>query len=593
GRVRASALAARTQEANAAGTVVDVLVGYSPGFANAQGGQSAALTRINFMVDYTNEAYVNSEDSTARLGRVRLVGTMQVNYADNTDNTETLENLSGYNSATGRERTPDPAFQALRAARETLGADLVSFVHDFRTPENDSCGVAWLIGGSKQGIDPNAGWDYLGYSVVSDGQDVDEGDGGNYYCEDHTFAHELGHNMGLAHDRETSSGDDGTLDNPSDYGVSDYSFGYKLSHLTSRFYTVMAYGDSGQTSYNLFSNPRKTCEGAPCGVAKGQPEAADAALSLSETMPLIAAFRASKVADADASAVLGISDYDGDGRADILWHNRTSGVSTIWKAANAAAQQAVTTVASSSWVIAGNGDFDGDGRADILWRNTADGRNTIWRSGNSGTQIAVNPVTNLAWSLVGVGDFDGDGKSDLLWRNGSNGTNAIWKGAKSGTQQSIRAVTDVAWKVAAVADFNGDGRDDILWRNGQTGANAIWGSGNASTPTAVTGVTNLAWSVAGAGDFSGDGKADILWRNASTGVNTIWKSAVSSSQQAVAATAKPGWRVAATLDFNGDGRADILWRHGTTGVNVIWRSGNANTSQAVQTVASQAWQVSG
>ena len=94
---------------------------------------------------------------------------MQVNYhRQQQQQRHALEKLSGY-QAPAHGITPDPAFNALRAARETYGADLVSLVRKFQAPENDSCGVAWLLGGGKQGIDADVGWDDLGYSVVSDG----------------------------------------------------------------------------------------------------------------------------------------------------------------------------------------------------------------------------------------------------------------------------------------------------------------------------------------------------------------------------------------------------------------------------------------
>jgi hypothetical protein len=587
GRVRAGALAPRGQQANAAGTVVDVLVGYSPGFVTAMGGQSGALTRINFLVDYTNQAYANSEDSTARLGRVRLVGTMQVNYADNTDNTDTLEKLSGYNSASGMERTPDPAFQALRAARETLGADLVSFVHDFRTPENDSCGVAWMLGGGKQGIDPNDGWDYLGYSVVSDGQDVDEGDGDNYFCEDHTFAHELGHNMGLAHDRDTSAGDDGTLDNPDDYGVSDYAFGYKLSHLSSRFYTIMAYGDSGQTSYNLFSNPRKTCDGVPCGVAKGQAGAADASLSLSETMPLIAGFRSSVV----STGAVARNDFNGDGRSDVFWRDFRGGGNIIWLGANSGTRQTMSAVSDLSWKPVATGDFDGDGKSDIAWRRASTGADVIWRSGNANTLLATSHVTDLDWEIVGAGDVSGDGKADLVWRNRSTGANVIWKSANSSTRQAVTTVPSANWRIAGVADFDGDGKADLFWRHVTLGTHTIWRSGNSSDTLSVATVSDLDWQLAGVGDFDGDGRADLIWRHRRTGSNLIWKGANAATTQSVTPVTDLRWNIVAIGDYDGDGADDLLWRHGTGGASVIWRSAKSSAQVSVTAVTNMDWQV--
>ena len=87
----------------------------------------------------------------------------------------------------------------------------------------------------------------------------------------------------------------------------------------------------------------------------------------------------------------------------------------------------------------GFSDFDGDGRSDILWRNDSTGANAIWRSANSATPQTMTAVTNLAWKVVGVGDFDGDGRSDILWRNDSSGPNAIWRSGNLATPQTIAA----------------------------------------------------------------------------------------------------------------------------------------------------------
>jgi len=286
-----------------------------------------------------------------------------------------------------------------------------------------------------------------------------------------------------------------------------------------------------------------------------------------------------------------IGDYNGDGKSDVFWRNASTGGNVIWKSANSATPQAVTSLSPGDWRVAGRGDFDGDGKADVLWRNESTGSNVIWKSGNSATPQAVTGVTNDDWKVVGVGDFSGDGKADVFWRNASTGANTIWKSGNSATPQATASVTNLGWQVVGIGDFNGDGTADVLWRDTGTGANAIWKSGNKATPQAVTGVTSQDWKIVATGDFDGDGKSDVFWRNTSTGADTIWKSANSATQQATSAVTSQAWKVVGTGDFDGDGKSDVFWRNTSSGANAIWRSGNLATSQAVSGVTNLAWNV--
>ena len=283
-------------------TRVDLIIGYTTGFATRLGGQSQAATRLNFMVDLANQAYANSGVA----GQLVLLRTIEVNYPDNTLNRSALYQLSGVTctatASTGQHYLPDmgvnctPAtvpvgLQPLIDARQHYGADLVSLVRNYTQPENSTCGVAWLLGGAQHAI--GAADANFGLSVVSDSS-------GSLYptngqtCRHETFAHELGHNMGLAHDQAYAAGtddtnNDGNLLDPEEYGRYADSFGYTTGAGAGNFYTIMAVPAPGQVAYRVFSNPRiTTCGGFACGVV-GQ---SDNAATLALTMPVIAGFRA-------------------------------------------------------------------------------------------------------------------------------------------------------------------------------------------------------------------------------------------------------------------------------------------------------------
>ncbi|PYJ19490.1 MAG: hypothetical protein DME99_12390, partial [Verrucomicrobia bacterium] len=121
------------------------------------------------------------------------------------------------------------------------------------------------------------------------------------------------------------------------------------------------------------------------------------------------------------------SDFNGDGKADILWQNSSTGQRVIWLMDGTALQSVVNlgTVATS-WSIAGSSDFNGDGKADILWQNTSTGQRVIWLMNGTAPQSVVNLGTvATSWSIAGSSDFNGDGKADLVWQNTSTGQRVI------------------------------------------------------------------------------------------------------------------------------------------------------------------------
>lgn len=563
-------------------TTVDLLIGYTNGFANRLGGQSQALTRLRFLVDLANQAYSDSQVP----GRLRLVGAVAVDYPDATSNRTTLFELTGVScvNAPGGQlpdrgvsctQTGQPAaLQPLIAARQQLGADVVSLVRRFESPENGSCGYAWLLGNTQTPINPVADSAFA-MSVVSDSSGTVFADGGAS-CRHETLAHEVSHLMGLQHDRVTAQGtddsnSDGNLLDPEEYGRYVDSFGYRVPDGSGNFSTIMAIRLAGQTSFRVFSNPRiSTCNGLPCG----QVGVADNAATLVRTMPVVEAFMPSR-ALAAGNWLQG--DYDGDNRADILWHNSSTGANVYWRAANYESRRGIASNGDLAWAVAGVGDFDGDNRSDVLWRNRASGANIYWKGANAETRQAVATLADLAWNVAGVADFDADGKSDLLWRNANTGVNTIWRSANVTTRLIVSSLPG-PWVVAGVGDFDGDGRADIFWRNTDSGTNVIWKAGNSANRLASTVSTD--WTVAGIGDFNGDNHADILWRHASLGSNVVWWSGNSATRKGLATLADT-WAVVGVGDFDNDGKDDVLWRNSETGGDMIWRAANAITVQAL------------
>ena len=499
---------------------IDVLLGFSNGLAASIGSTSGAQTRMQNLVAITNEAYQNSGVTY----RIRLVGTQQVNYTDSTANESTLEALTG---SDGSGSVPvDPAFNALRAAREQTGADLVSFVRQFRDPEQDGCGIAWLLGGGQTAI--NQADAPFAYSVVSDGEDVNEGDGKTYFCRLETLAHELGHSMGQTHNTEDSDS----------AGAHAYSYGYR-ENSTSGFFTVMAYRiqNSSQAGIRYFANPNVSYLGRPTGVANQS----DNVRSMNQTMPLVASFRASVSSSTPPNFyIVNRISAGATTMGYLTGSSYYAQAGAVWRSA------LHETGSGYAWLFR-VGERNGDGNPDmyVLKKQGSFGRLEVHvLSGASGMSTYVlHSLTPLTTGLgnrwiLDLADYNRDGVLDLYAINRTGASNRtevhILNGADAFQSYLLHAATalhptgtDLSWAFE-VADYNRDGSPDVyaIKRNGTQGLEVHILSGasrfsswllHAATPLGRTGTSN-AWDFKVA-DYDRDAIPDLyaISKMASTG----------------------------------------------------------------------------
>ena len=241
---------------------IDVAVVHTPAAREAAGGAAGIEAAIDLMIAETNQAYAASGGVNQRLA---LVDRSEVAYTETSGGVDV-------------RRLADPSddhLDEVHDLRDRVGADLVHLI--VSAPGYAFCGIADAIVG------------VFGITWLRCGGDV--------------FAHELGHNMGLRHDRfQVQVGEPGGVSLHPAYGYVNQRMFAPGAPPSSRWATIMAYtsqcglADARCTGPLRFSNPRQSYNGDPLGIAHGAGGSgvtgpADAAAVLNATGPVVAAWR--------------------------------------------------------------------------------------------------------------------------------------------------------------------------------------------------------------------------------------------------------------------------------------------------------------
>jgi len=254
------------------GSLVDVLVAYTPAARVAAGGTSGMLSQVNLAVAETNTGYQNS----GVVQRLRLAGAVEVAYTESGDIGIDLDRVTA---------PSDGIMDDVATLRDTYQADVVSLITE--TPGSPYCGIAWLMAGNDPSFAPNA------FSVVERSCMT------GYY----SFGHEIGHNMGLNHARA----------DPVGAGAFSYSYGYKWTG----YRTVMAYAPGTRVLY--FSNPNVLHLGQPTGVSEASPSSAHNALSLDNTRTTVANWRQSNTPGIRVTSPNGGESWSAGSARTVTW----------------------------------------------------------------------------------------------------------------------------------------------------------------------------------------------------------------------------------------------------------------------------------
>jgi hypothetical protein len=129
---------------------------------------------------------------------------------------------------------------------------------------------------------------------------------------------------------------------------------------------------------------------------------------------------------------VGAGDVDADGDADLVFYKDETDTIEIWTTEDGEFVEANELTdgpeLSSPWEASAVGDINGDGYADIVWRNKTTGDLKGWLIDEDGFKEddRIGTTSLPGYSIIGMADYNGDGKADIAFRKSDNTEFRLW-----------------------------------------------------------------------------------------------------------------------------------------------------------------------
>ena len=221
---------------------------------------------------------------------------------------------------------------------------------------------------------------------------------------------------------------------------------------------------------------------------------------------------------------IGLGDFNGDGRIDIVSGNSGNGVDVFLQTVSPGL---AGTFGTASKVLTGNQpisvvvtDLNNDGKADIVSGNSGlatlggSSVSVLLGNGNGTFASAVNYVVGPLPVSVATGDINGDRFNDVVVARAGNFVTVLLNNGDGTLLTPFNIVVGDSQKFVSLVDLNADAKLDmaVLLSGGDTNNNIalLMGNGDGTFQSASLMPVPIRSSRFATADITGDGKVDIV-----------------------------------------------------------------------------------